>query len=83
MLNLNDLTFFYLRCRSACVLLALRNFRLLLILSILLMSAKAALLRSPLWVGTALQLFYFDAKSVFLMDRNLCFFRPHEMFTAL
>ena len=46
-LYLNDLTFFYLRCRFACDSLALRNHRLLRILSILLVPAKAALLRSP------------------------------------
>ena len=44
---LNDLTFFYLRCRFACVSEVLRNFRLLWILSILLLPAKAALLCSP------------------------------------
>ena len=46
-------------------------------------SDGAALLRSPLWLSTELQLFYFDTKSVFLMDRNFFFFRPHKMFTAL
>ena len=43
---------------------------------------NAVLLRSPLWSSTELQFFYFDAKSVFLMDRNLFFLRPHKMFTA-
>ena len=46
-------------------------------------SDGAALLRSPLWLSTKLQLFYFDTKSVFLIDRNFFFFRPHKMFTAL
>ena len=46
MMYLNDLTFFYLRCRFACVSEVLRNFRLLWILSILLLPAKAALLCS-------------------------------------
>ena len=46
-LVLNDLTYFYLRCRFACDSLALRNFRLLRIVSILLLPAEAALLRSP------------------------------------
>ena len=46
-LLLYDLTFFYLRCRFACVSEVLRNFRLLWILSILLLPAKAALLCSP------------------------------------
>ena len=46
-LLLYDLTFFYLRCRFACDSLALRNFRLLRMLSDLQVPAKAALLRSP------------------------------------
>ena len=46
-------------------------------------SDGAALLRSPLWLGTKLQLFYFDTKSVFLIDRNFFFLHPHKMFTAL
>ena len=46
-LVLNDLTYFYLRCRFACDSLALRNFRLLRIVSILLLPAEAVLLRSP------------------------------------
>lgn len=46
-------------------------------------SDGAALLRSLLWLSTELQLFYFDTKSVFLMDRNFFFFRPHKMFTVL
>ena len=45
-------------------------------------SDGAALLRSPLWLSTKLQLFYFDTKSVFLMDRNFFFLHPHKMFTA-
>ena len=44
---LNDLTFFYLRCRFACVSEVLRNSRLLWVLSILLLPAKAALPCSP------------------------------------
>jgi len=40
------------------------------------------LLRSPLWLSTKLQLFYFDTKSVFLIDRNFFFLHPHKMFTA-
>ena len=47
MMYLNDLTFFYLRCRFACVSLALRNLRLLWMLSALQVPTKAALLRSP------------------------------------
>ena len=47
MMYLNDLTFFYLRCRFACVSEVLRNFRLLRMLSDLQVPAKAALLRSP------------------------------------
>ena len=43
-LYLNDLTYFYLRCRFACDSLPLRNFRLLWICTILLLPAKAALL---------------------------------------
>ena len=45
-------------------------------------SDGAALLRSPLWLSTKLQLFYFDTKSVFLMDRNFFFLHPHKIFTA-
>jgi len=45
-------------------------------------SDGAALLRSPLWLSTKLQLFYFDTKSVFLIDRNFFFLHPHKMFTA-
>ena len=44
---LNDLTIFYLRCRFACDSLPLRNFRLLWIFAVLLLTAEAALLRSP------------------------------------
>ena len=44
---LYDLAYFYFRCRFACDSLALRNFRLLRIVSILLLPAEAALLRSP------------------------------------
>ena len=44
---LYDLAYFYFRCRFACVSEVLRNFRLLWILSILLLPAKAALLCSP------------------------------------
>ena len=46
-LYLDDLTCSYLRCRFACDSLALRNFRLLRMLSDLQVPAKAALLRSP------------------------------------
>ena len=46
-LLLYDLVYFYLRCRFDCVSLALRNFRLLRILAIMLLPAEAALLRSP------------------------------------
>ena len=47
MLVLDDLTIFYLRCRFACDSVVLSNHRLLRILSILLVPAEAALLRSP------------------------------------
>ena len=62
MMNLNDLSYFYLRCRFACDSAVFSNFRLLWILADLLVPARAALLRSPLrgaaflafcWVGTA------------------------------
>ena len=43
-LYLNDLTYFYLRCRFACDSLALRNFRLLWTCTDLLLPAEAALL---------------------------------------
>ena len=43
-LLLYDLTFFYLRCRFACVSAALRNLRLLRIFAVLLLPAEAALL---------------------------------------
>ena len=36
-----------IRCRSACDSVALRNFRLLWLCTVLLVPAKAALLRSP------------------------------------
>ena len=43
-LYLNDLTYFYLRCRFACDSVALRNFRLLWTCTDLLLPAEAALL---------------------------------------
>ena len=46
-LYLNDLTLFYLRCRFACVSTIFSNLRLLRIFIVLLLPAKAALLRSP------------------------------------
>ena len=46
-LYLNDLTLFYLRCRFACVSTVFSNLRLLRIFIVLLLPAKAALLRSP------------------------------------
>ena len=46
-LYLNDLTYFYLRCRFACVSTVFSNLRLLRIFIVLLLPAKAALLRSP------------------------------------
>ena len=44
---LNDLVCSYFRCRSACDSAALRNFRLLQMLSALQVPTEAALLRSP------------------------------------
>ena len=46
-LYLNDLTLFYLRCRFACISTVFSNLRLLRIFIVLLLPAKAALLRSP------------------------------------
>ena len=54
MMNLHDLSYFYLRCRSASLVEVQPNFRRLWNCTILLLPAKAALLRSPRLGGTFL-----------------------------
>ena len=70
---LNDLVCFYLRCRFACDSLALRNFRLLWTCTDLLLSAEAALLRSP---RVGLLLFYFN--SVLFCERFAAYGNTHR-----
>ena len=73
-LYLNDLTLFYLRCRFACVSTVFSNLRLLRIFIVLLLSAKAALLRSPRRGASFLVLCCDIDFFCFLLGRDKCFF---------